>query len=116
MHVQVNTDNHVEGDDELIRSVQATVDDALGRFADRLTRVEVHVGDENSHKGGANDKRCAMEARPAGHQPVAVTHTAASLDEAVDGAAKKLQTVLDRTLGKLSDHKGRTPFGGEPGA
>ena len=116
MHVQVSTDNRVEGHDEFVRGVQAAVEDALGRFGDRLTRVEVHVGDENSDKGGSDDKRCAMEARPAGLQPVAVTHTAPTVGQAIDGAARKLQTALDRSLGKLSDHKGRTPYGGEPGA
>lgn len=116
MHVQVNTDNHVEGRDELIRDVQATVEEALGRFGGQLTRVEVHLKDANSHKSGPNDKHCTMEARPAGMQPIAVTHAASSLDQAVDGAARKLKTTLDRTLGKLSDRRGDTPYGGEPGA
>jgi ribosome-associated translation inhibitor RaiA len=115
MQVQVNTDNHVEGHEELIREVQATVEDALGRFSDRLTRIEVHLKDVNSHKGGADDKHCTIEARPAGMQPIAVTASAATVDEAVDGAVKKLRTSLDRTFGRIDDHKGRTPTGGEPG-
>ena len=116
MHVQVNTDNRVEGHDEFVRGVQATVEGVIGRFGENITRVEVHVGDENGHKGGPNDKRCAMEARPAGLQPVAVTHTAPTVDQAIDGAAHKLQTALGRTLDKLSEQKGRTPTGGEPHA
>ena len=116
MHVQVNTDNRVEGSDEFVRGVQAAVAGALGRFADQLTRGEVHVGDENGPKGGTNDLRCAMEARPAGLQPVAVTHTAPTADQAIDGAARKLHTALGRVLDKLADHKGRTPMGGAPHA
>lgn len=116
MQVQVNTDNRVEGHEEFVTGVQATVEDALSRFAEHITRVEVHVGDENAQKGGANDKRCVMEARPAGRAPIAVTHTASDIDGAVEGAAKKLQTALGRTLDKLSDHKGRTPAGGDPHA
>jgi ribosome-associated translation inhibitor RaiA len=116
MHVQVSTDNHVEGHDELIREVQATVEQSLGRFGEQLTRVEVHLKDANSHKGGADDKHCTVEARPAGMQPIAVTHAAATLEQAVEGAVKKLRTTLDRTLGKLSDRKGNTPIGGEPNA
>ncbi|MEL6796637.1 MAG: ribosomal subunit interface protein, partial [Planctomycetota bacterium] len=38
----------------------------LGYLADRLTRVEVHLGDENAHKSGPADKRCLIEARPKG--------------------------------------------------
>lgn len=114
MHVQVNTDNNVEGRDELIREVQATVENTLGRFADQLTRVEVHLNDENSHKGGDGDKRCLMEARPAGLQPIAVSHNGATLDQAVAGAVKKLRATLDSTFGRLGDKRGNTPYGGDP--
>mgnify|MGYP006172692853 CR=1 FL=1 len=60
------------------------VDDALARVSSRLTRVEVHLADENAGKGGADDKRCMIEARPAGQSPVAVTNHAATLEEAPD--------------------------------
>ena len=40
MHVQVSTDNNVEGRDELIRDVQVAVEQSLGRFGDPLSRVE----------------------------------------------------------------------------
>ena len=65
------------------------------------TRVEIHVSDENAAKGGDDDKRCTMEARITGHQPVAVTHHAGTLREAITGAAHKLQRSLDHTLGRL---------------
>jgi hypothetical protein len=41
---------------------------ALRRFASQITRVEVHVADVNAGKQGSADKRCMMEARPAGRQ------------------------------------------------
>lgn len=47
--------------------------------------------------------RCMMEARLEGRQPIAVTHQAASLDQAVDGAADKLTKMIDSTLGRLRD-------------
>ena len=114
MQIQVNTNNHVEGTAELTRHVESVVEAALGRFGERITRVEVHLGDENSSsKSGDSDKRCAMEARLAGLQPIAVTELAPSLDEALSGAADKLEKVLDRTLGRLDDVKGRTSMGGD---
>lgn len=106
MHVQVNTDDNVEGREELARQVETEVTAALSRFADRLTRVEVHLGDESAPRSGPADKRCAMEARPAGQQPVAVTHNAASLEEALAGAAGKLANLLDTRFGRLNSHKG----------
>jgi len=115
MQVRVTTDNNFVGNDRLSGQVEDVVTDALARFSDRITRVEVFIGDENSSaKSGQKDKRCTMEARLAGLQPVAVTEQAESLDQAVRGAAEKLEKTLDRTLGRLSDRKGRKPMGGEP--
>ncbi len=106
MQVQINTDDNVEGRDALARLVEAEVDATLGRFGGRLTRMEVHLSDENAGRAGAADKRCLMEARPAGRQPVAVTHQAATLEEAYGGAAKKLRKLLEGTFGRLNDTKG----------
>ncbi len=102
MQIQVNTDRTVSGSEELSRRVEGVVEGALGRFAERITRVEVHLNDVNGKKAGDDDNRCQMEARLAGLQPVSVSHQADTLDQAIDGAAKKLQRMLDTTLGKLS--------------
>lgn len=101
MLIQVNTDNHITGREALTTRVEATVESALTRFTERITRVEVHLSDENGRKSGPNDKRCLMEVRLEGRQPVAVTHQAATLDEAVSGAADKMTSALDSTLGRL---------------
>jgi len=45
-----------------------------------------------------------MEARLDGHQPTAVTHHAANLDQAINGAADKLQRSIESSLGRLHDH------------
>ena len=66
-----------------------------------LTRVEVHLSDENGGKSGPKDKRCKMEARPKGHQPILVSHDADSLTQAVEGAAEKLEHALEHLFGKL---------------
>ncbi|TBV04715.1 HPF/RaiA family ribosome-associated protein [Phytopseudomonas dryadis] len=100
MQVQVNS-NHIEGSVRLHEWVGATVVGRLERFEDFLSRVEVHVSDENGSKGGADDKRCQIEARPKGHQPVSVTHKAESLEQAVEGAAEKMLHALDHLVGKL---------------
>lgn len=101
MLIKVNTDNHIDGSAEMAAGVEAVVEDTLAHFAERLTRVEVHLSDENSHKGGDRDKRCVMEARAQGLQPIAVTHDAGTADEAVDGAAEKLKHALETHFGRL---------------
>ena len=112
MLVQVKTDNHIHGTDNLTSQVEAEVGGAVGRFGDQITRVEVYIQDLNAHKGGI-DKRCLMEARIAGHQPVAVSHEAGAVEEAISGAAEKLERSLDHTLGRLHHHKGNTSMGGD---
>ena len=106
MQIQINTDDNVEGREALEARVEAAVESALGRFGDRITRVEVHLSDENAGKSGSDDMRCLMEARPASRQPVAVTHQAATLEEAYQGAARKLRARLETAFGRVDDAKG----------
>ena len=106
MQIQFNTDHNIAGDVAMAARVSGVVESALSRFSARITRVEVHLSDENGNKGGSNDKRCMVEARIEAHQPVAVTHQAATVDEAVDGAADKLARLIESTLGRLRDHQG----------
>ena len=108
MQIQINTDRHIEGREALAAQVSGVVESALSRLSDHITRVEVHLSDEHSDKNGGNDNmRCVMEARLEGRQPLAVTHQAASLDQAVDGAADKLNRTIESTIGRLRDHKSR---------
>lgn len=110
MQIQVNTDRNIKGHEVLSIEVNRTVENALSRFSDRITRVEVHLSDENSDKkgGGNGDMRCLMEARLEGRQPIAVTHHAASSGQAVDGAADKLTRLIESTLGRLRDQRNRS--------
>lgn len=102
MQIQVNTGRNIEGADRLVQRVEYVLEGALDRFSAQITRVEVHLSDENSDKKfGAADKRCMLEARLADLQPVAVTHDAATIAQAVDGAAGKLKRSLESTLGRL---------------
>lgn len=104
MLIQTNTDRNIEGSEELSAQVEAAVEGALSRFTDRISRVEVHLSDENSSsRGGSHDKRCMMEARIEGRGPTAVTHEAATVEEAIAGAADKLVRAIDSTLGRLRD-------------
>ena len=112
MRVQLNTDRHMEADDELVHQVETVMEGTVGRFADQITRVEVHLSDENSQKGGGDDKRCLLEARLAGLEPVAVSHQAATLPQAIDGAAQKLARALESTLGRRGHKNGRPSYGG----
>lgn len=111
MHIQFNTDHNIEGHEALATHLTGVVQHALARLSAHITRVEVHLSDENSdkngHKSGQPDKRCMLEARLEGRPPVAVTHHADTVHKAVDGAAEKLTRKLDDLLHKLHDQKTR---------
>ncbi len=113
MHFQVHTDNHIENSEAFAAGIRAEVESAVSRqFADRLRRVEVYVQDVNSRKGGT-DKRCSIEARLAGLEPVAVHGTGPSIDQAVSSAVDKLARSLKGKVDRLGDRNGRVSMSGD---
>lgn len=105
MQIQVNTDANISGDEALTRSVEEILERVLGRFAEQITRLEVHLSDENSaSKSGVIDKRCLLEARLAGREPTSVSDVALTIEQAATGAAHKMARLLDSELGKLGKH------------
>jgi|SRR5690554_264491 len=101
MTIQFNTDSNISGNQGLQENLSERLTHALKKYGDRITRLEVHLSDENSSKIGENDKRCMLEARVADIKPVAVTNFDNSIDQAVTGAIAKLTAALDSTLGKM---------------
>ncbi len=104
MQIQFNTDNNIAGKDRLKESISETLADALSRFNDKITRLEVHLSDENGQKSGQKDKRCMLEARVEKLKPIAVTADAGSIDQAVDTATDKLIAALNTALGKIKSY------------
>ena len=47
MLVQFNSDRHITATAALTEHSESSVRGALGGFADQITRVEIHVSDEN---------------------------------------------------------------------
>ena len=104
MHIQINTDSNIEGDNALAQRVETTVRETLDHFSKQITRVEVHLRDENGgSKSGTEDKRCLLEVRLVDHRPIAVSHHGSTLEQAVDGAARKMKRSLVSTLGRLGN-------------
>lgn len=104
MKVQINTDKNVEGSDRLEAYISSEIHRVLARFDDKVTRIEVHFGDENSGKSGVDDKRCLIEARPAAMQPIAVTEHADSIEKAFMGALEKVKKTLTTIFDKQKVH------------
>jgi ribosome-associated translation inhibitor RaiA len=101
VQLQVNTDDNIDGGEELSARISTEIHTRLDRFSQHITRIEVHLSDENADKSAGSDKRCLIEARLEGRQPEVASDQAPTLEGAYSGAAKKLQRVLESTLGKL---------------
>lgn len=102
MHIEFNYKN-LPASDALETHAREAIDGHIGRFSDRITRVEVHFADLNStHKHGHDDKRVLFEARPTGMDPLAVESVTNDFHTAVTDAANKLQRVLTTRLEKAA--------------
>ena len=104
MQINIHSDTSVEKNEALNRYVQSVVESCLKRFSDQVTRVEAHLSDQNAHKSEDGESRCMLEVRMAGLEPIAVTEHAASLHQAINGAAEKLKRAIDSALGRLQSH------------
>jgi ribosomal subunit interface protein len=105
MNIQVNTGHNIEGSAELNTFIEDSLSSTFERFSVALTRIEVHLNDENAGKKGENDKRCLLEARLSNHQPVTVSAHADTIYQAIDSASDKLLRSLDKIADKLTDHR-----------
>jgi hypothetical protein len=107
MQVQVNTSNGIENKETLDRWADKYLNESLARFGQDITRVEVQLSDQSSGKKGEANKRCVLEARLNGREPLAVSHQGETQDEAFRGATQKLIHMLEHNLGKLERHQHR---------
>ncbi len=103
MTIQINTDKNIEGSERFTEYFTTLIQDELNRF-DKVTRIELHLSDENGNKEGHADKRCLLEARLEGKPPIAVTNIADTHEQAVDGAISKIKASLETIMGKMKNH------------
>lgn len=104
MTIQLNTDKNLSIHESFGGALEDLLTRELSRFSEDITRLEVHLSDENGGKDGQNDNRCMIEARLEGRQPIAVTANADTLEQSVAEAIDKLKNSLDTILGRLSNH------------
>lgn len=104
LEIAINTDANISGRDEVAGPIANRVEEALARFSPQLTRVEVYLSDRNGTKTGG--KRCSLEARPKGLAPLAVSHEAGTVQDAVVGALDKIVRRLESEFGRRSNRKG----------
>src|SRR5699024_9433751 len=100
MQIQLNSDKHITGSPGLAQRLQSDLEHELRHVADSITRIEVHLNDVNGSKAGQDDKRCMLEARIKGAQPMAVESRAGTIEQAVNAAAGQLYRAVKSSLDK----------------
>jgi hypothetical protein len=94
MQIRVNADEHIDSNEELTLRIEGVVEGSLDRYQDRVTLVEVHLSRLTHHHGGGRDMCCRMEAHVGALKPVAVSHEAFTLTEAIHAASAKLERAI----------------------
>lgn len=104
MIIQINTDKNIPAKESRDIAFEKRINDSFEHFSKHITRVEVHLSDENAGKEGVNDKRCMLEVRLDGKQPVAVTSNADSVEQAFKDSLIKMSALLTTAIGKMKSH------------
>ena len=114
MNIEIRTDKNINSSERLIDYVRTELKEQFQRYSEKITHFEVHLSDTNGDKGGAEDKRCMIEARISGVKPLAVTHKADNIDQAINGAIEKLERSIEHAFAKREPHRGGKPDWTEP--
>ncbi|PQJ76280.1 HPF/RaiA family ribosome-associated protein [Polaribacter glomeratus] len=104
MKIQFNTDKTIPSNEKDQLFFSSLIADGLENFESHITRIEVHLSDENGKKEGLNSMRCLLETRIEGRQPIAVSCQSDTLELAISGAIDKLTTSLKTIIGRIQDH------------
>ncbi|WP_374666782.1 HPF/RaiA family ribosome-associated protein [Acinetobacter sp.] len=109
MNIEIRTDKNIQNSDRLIEYVRAELNQEFQRHSERITHFSVHFSDENGDKGGSDDIKCMIEARPAGLKPVVVSHKGHNIDTAIHGAIDRLKRSLEHVFEKKENPRAAQP-------
>ena len=115
MQILLHSDPNTDGGHLMAEHLQKVVQDAMARFAERVTRVEAHLSDINSQaKSSDGDIHCTLEARLVGLDAIAVKDQASNAHQAIEGAVRKLKRAVGTALAKHDprSHRERSEFPG----
>jgi len=102
MIIQFNTGRNIQGSEKFEMFVSEQVKRTLKRFSDNITRVKVHISDQNAQKAGPDDIQCKIELRVRRLQPIMVKAKSNTREKALNSALDKTQAMLETVLGKLN--------------
>lgn len=120
MQVLLNSDPNTDGGHLMVDHLTTVVKGAMGRFGERVTRVEAHLSDDNGQaKTGDHDIQCTLEARLVGLDAIVVKDHAGNAHQAIEGAVRKLKRAVGAEIAKHDPRGQRSrpePPAGDDGA
>lgn len=94
----------IEKSEALGEHIERQIAHALRHHEGRFTRIDVHVHDDKAGRKGEADKRCVIEARPAGADPLAVDDHGEDFYATVTSTAKKLERAVQHFVERHRSH------------
>ncbi|MFT4020390.1 MAG: HPF/RaiA family ribosome-associated protein [Acinetobacter sp.] len=107
MNIEIRTDKNIQNSERLINYVRTELTNEFQRHSEKITHFSVHLSDEHGVKGGENELKCLIEARPAGLKPVVVSHKAPNIDAAIHGSIDRLKRSLEHLFEKKEQVRGK---------
>jgi ribosome-associated translation inhibitor RaiA len=106
MQVLLHTDSNTHNSQSMAEHVRVVVSDAISRFGEKVTRVEVHLSNAHSQAkpNTEQDIHCTLEAQLVGLEAVIVKAFAGNAHQAIETATKKLERAIQRQIEKHSSH------------
>lgn len=110
MQIQINTDHNINDHAPPSARLSSVIEHSLGHCSHYIADLDVHLSDPHAAQPGEHDKRCTIEASLGRRRSrLVVTHEAASLEQAAEGATRKLAHMIGRTLDRMRTQQRRTP-------
>jgi len=79
---------------------------AIKSGIDQITRIDVHLHDDSGpNKSGTCDKRCTIEARLAGMQPLSIEQRGNDMYSVINQATRKLQQTLNKARQRQRENR-----------
>ena len=100
MLIQINTDKNIESSAASIAHFTGVIKEHLERYDEHITRIEAHLSDENGSKNAGDDKKCLLEVRKKGADPIVVSSVEATMHQAVKSASEKMASLIEKALEK----------------
>lgn len=108
MQIQVHSDATIQGGESLEAWATEEIHSKLDRLKEHVVRVEVFLTGVDAMKStGGPGKKCVLETRANGRQPMAVNAEAEKVRDAFNAALEKLRRAVESDLDKLRDKNGR---------